>query len=340
MIGDHECSKYWGEAKHIPIDRALDYWCEVSEPHCREPKKQAIFGACEAGRISYIRIDGKPFNDPVLRLYEQNALLISADDFYRWAEELDRREGNTEPDYQHYARQPYLTLKECACLLAGFDPDLYQIEIHDGFGNHVETENKLPAPDVEKIDKLKELVYRSTGEVGGISAHGKKPYTKPFHTECHYGLDEFIRWADSINQPLKKEFINSVEKIRDKALQSVVSTDQTPYLDKNHPCFSPRLFAAIKSWEYAVSQAGKNRTTPPQHIENWLDSNLSDLGFELSDKTKTALKTVSNYRAKTAPISEAERKELTSRLTTYQSRRREIELSASSYDDFDSDIPF
>lgn len=88
----NNCNRFWDLADHIPLDDVINYWCELSghtDTKCREAKRAAICSAVDAGKVTYRRLDGKPYNDDVYRLASAGQLLIERKSFDAWAKQFD-----------------------------------------------------------------------------------------------------------------------------------------------------------------------------------------------------------------------------------------------------------
>lgn len=83
---DQDCESYWELSDFLPVDTVVDYWCNGSNPTCKEAKKHALLTALERKDVKYRRSDGKDFVDPIYYLYEQRLLLIERESFLSWAQ--------------------------------------------------------------------------------------------------------------------------------------------------------------------------------------------------------------------------------------------------------------
>lgn len=64
---------------------------------------------------------------------------------------------------------------------------------------------------------------------------------------------------------------------------------QEGYLDRGHPCYAPKLAAAIRAWEAVTTDPEKLRgKTPKQAITKWLNENAASYGLTKDDGTPNA----------------------------------------------------
>lgn len=60
--------------------------------------------------------------------------------------------------------------------------------------------------------------------------------------------------------------------------------DAPDYLDKSHPCYAPKLAAAVDAWQALASDESRlDGKTPKQAIEKWLRENASRFGLSDDD---------------------------------------------------------
>ena len=143
----------------------------------------------------------------------------------------------------------------------------------------------------------------STGQTVWID--GRHQYT--FFTE------NFIEWAKANSMKLNPAFLkNTVQP------QQFTTVE---YLDAEHPCYSPKLVAAIEAWQFAVSKHGGTQKTPTQNIEKWLFDNKSGLNFNHSKQTFESIARVSNFRSKSSSMTIEEMQEAKEKLKEYESRK-------------------
>ncbi len=62
---------------------------------------------------------------------------------------------------------------------------------------------------------------------------------------------------------------------------SIMAAEQRaePYLDPDHPCYAPKLAAAVAAWTAVTAEENRAIGTPKQRMETWLKKNAANFGL-------------------------------------------------------------
>jgi len=327
----------------ITMDEALKLLVEQNDPQGRRVMKSRINSACNDGEIRFrVTSEYKEEKFDAFNLDQLGFLLIVKESLVDWISKRssfelpNSKEGLLliskviEPSWEHYARLPYLTANECACLIVGVNPEKYRTdEYHDQIVSHYS--HDLPDEIVRMIDRALDLVERSTGL--DLDSAQISP-------SLVYFTNKFVSWALINSIELNESFVNAVNS--SQTLPSNSPQEEKMFLDKAHPCYSPKLVAAINAWECAVSKHGQSQTKAIDHIEEWLEENSDSLGFPLSNNAKKHISYVANYRTNTSSVTLEEKNENAKAMEKYETEkgaRKETPNRRVNNNDED-DLPF
>ena len=234
--------QFYFEQGFAPISELLESWMESDDVATRKTKE-----------IAYELSVGKDF--PSYRKMSNGVKVVNIDEFHEWSTNiptgsiLNDKAGNNEvnsgsaPDWKLYALLPHLTSNECASILEGVDPKKYRTSHHqDSIAEYFE--NDLSDEIVRRVDLKRELIDRCEGQ--GLSPVGKSEYYVGGFQNSYYA-DDFISWANSLGLSLPDEFLANQINFQRKELSQSSNFESPEYLDKNHPCYSPKLAAAIEA---------------------------------------------------------------------------------------------
>ncbi|RMG35443.1 MAG: hypothetical protein D6720_07150 [Gammaproteobacteria bacterium] len=145
-----DCGNYWELAEYIPVDVAIDYWCEQTSRDCQQAKTAALLAALESGEVEYQRTDGKDFPDPVHQLYARNILVVHRESFITWALSVSQpaekaRIATKAEAIPPHGRKNYHRLILALASMAGLSLDQH-MKAAEAVLRHAETEG-LPHPD-------------------------------------------------------------------------------------------------------------------------------------------------------------------------------------------------
>lgn len=298
----------------IFVDDAIDLYTEKGDPQGRKILLHEIINACEKGSISYRRSDGLSEDVAPMVLYQNGILQLERSSLDLWINDFgylrfthtkgtsnNQSQSEVKPDWVQYAKFPYLTTNECACLLEGVDPSLYEIPTVDEYGDLESTESKISAPIIKRVQATCQIIERSANN--GLSALTSQRQKVNGLYQYSFYTNNFVEWANGLGYQLDRKFLDEYQLLNTSPVINTQPTvEKEDYLDVNHPCYSPKLVAAIKAWEYAVTKHGTGQTKPNDNITNWLNKNKESLGFELTKSALEQVTYVANFRTDTGSI--------------------------------------
>ncbi|MDY0187584.1 MAG: hypothetical protein RBR16_06645 [Syntrophus sp. (in: bacteria)] len=207
-----------------------------------------------------------------------------------------------------------LTVIQAALLIVGKDPDLFQGNIFEdppsGFGAvFAALKNDI------KDGKLKALIRLDSrtehcGEYRNYSNSDEIARPWPLSEDMYEDYDIFYKaepnWEETTvsRQDLVEWLFNRNYKppLFFEQQTTTDSLDSLPgYLDKNHPCYSPKLAAAVRAWE-AVTTDQKYRNngkTVKANLARWLNDHAAEFGLVKEDGTPNS-DAINNQIAKVA----------------------------------------
>lgn len=268
-----------------------------------------------------------------------------------------------EMDYWRFT--PHYTILEAAALIVGVSPENVQSrdeQYEDGhyyINNDYEAsqnfqpvyvaikrsliDKSLACANIEQLTQAVENDHHQSFSYQGGSHFMTKitlPILNVSRINAHLCKSVAILTSSEISSWLKEKGIS------EGFFFPSSSTNNTPsYLNKDHPCFAPKLYAAVRAWE---GNALDHDTygTPKQQMTKWLEARAAEFGLvhdtggvshEKGDLKKSALVeicSVANWNQDGGRSAKEPQK------TNLPPKSGKLPLIASSSDDNDLGIPF
>lgn len=168
-----------------------------------------------------------------------------------------------------------VTVFQAIMLILDIDPDTYTSKNYSDFVSLGLEENKTGYGAIKSalIEAIQEKALPAKIVEEKTSSDGESFYS----VKGSVDIDE-----TKIDLMQVKNFLVS----RNFKSDFFLGLDNEPlgYLNRQHPCYAPKLAAAVSVW-LAVTQEGKYKTqgTPKQHMEKWLRENASRFGLAKDD---------------------------------------------------------
>ena len=257
---------------------------------------------------------------------------------------------------------PHYTIVEAAALIIGADPEcVYLIDDYEDtrdFYVNGEHSNKFhPVYTAIKRSLInKSLNCANTDTLMEALEHMRPPQQQLAQGEPQPERIKLVMKLESLTPSVcQSQAILSASEIKTWLKKEGFTTgfffpnanvNNVPdYLNKDHPCFTPKLYAAIRVWE-GVALDGDNYGKPKQRMTKWLEARAADLGlihevsgpsYEKGDLKSTAIEqicSVANWNQ------DGGRGTKEPQNTNLPPKSAKLPTAASSSDDDDPNIPF
>ena len=187
-----------------------------------------------------------------------------------------------KPDFDHWGKMAFWTLKESVFLLNDIDPNLF--ETYATPTGRLSYDNRVAEKPPHNVIRLFEVALRAiaSGEIGP-----KRPIVGE---ETQIEPSEMVLWAFQNRFDIPDE----LKKSLNKKLRSH-QEEKLPSLDPTHKYYPTELAIAIKTWvRFFDEEKIKTKHGFKDQISAWLQENYS----ELSDYAIERIATVVNPNKK------------------------------------------